>query len=88
MCCVIELPNHESSVSIIIFVEANASFMSVAQAFVSILVGVITGSECLCPTLGMFCAQLVFPPPQLYLRILDHLISGVLMAVLFRIVHG
>ena len=32
MCCVIELSINDSSVSVLIFVEANASFMSFVQA--------------------------------------------------------
>ena len=36
----------------------------------------------------MCCAQLVFPPPQFSLRIFDHLVSGVMMAVMVGIVYG
>ena len=59
-----------------------------SRIFVSVLVGIISGSECVCPTLGMFYAQLVFPPPQVYLRILEHLVTGVLMAVVVGRVYG
>ena len=54
----------------------------------SLLVGILSYSECLCPTIGISCAWLVVPPPSASLRILDHLVSGVLMDVVVRIVYG
>ena len=83
MTCALWLsfPINYSSVSVLTFVEANASLCQWYRLFVSILLGILSDSECLCPTLGMFGAQLVFPPPPVSLKRVDHLISGVLMAV-------
>ena len=44
------------------------------RLFASILVGIISGGECVYPILGMFCAQPVFYPQQVYLNIVDRLI--------------
>ena len=55
--------------------------------FVSFLEGITSDSECLCRTLGMFCARLVVPPPSVSLRRLDHIVSGVLMAVVVGILY-
>ena len=81
-------PINNSSVSVLIFVEDNASFVSVVQAIFSLLVGITSESECLCPTLDMFCDRLDVTPPPASLRIVDHLVSGVLMAVAVGIVYG
>ena len=59
-----------------------------SSLFVSILMVILSESECLCPTLGMSCAQLVVPPPLVSLSGSDRLILGVLMAVVVRIVYG
>ena len=58
-----------------------------SRMFVSILVGITSESECLCPTLVMFCARLVVTPLPFSLRRLDHLVSGVLVAVVLVIVY-
>ena len=55
--------------------------------FVSLLLGIPSESECLCPTLGMSCGWLVVPPPSVSLRRVDRLISGVMMAVVVGIVY-
>ena len=49
--------------------------------FVSLLVGILSDSECLCPTLDMFCAWLFVLPLSVSLRRVDNPVSGVLMAV-------
>ena len=59
-----------------------------SRLFVSVLIGMPSESECLCSTLGMFCARIVVLPPPVFLRIVDRLISGVLMALVVRIVYG
>ena len=52
-----------------------------SRLFVSILVRIPSESECLCPTLGMSCARLVFSTPPVSLNRVDRLVSVVLMAV-------
>ena len=59
-----------------------------SRRFVSILLGIPSESECLCPTIGVSCDQLVVLPPPVPLRIVDLLVSGVLMAVVVVIVYG
>ena len=61
--------------------------MSLHQDFFPLLVGIPSESECLCTTLGMSCDRLVVPTPSVSLRRLDRLVSGVLMAVVVRIVY-
>ena len=46
-------PINDFSVSVLIFVEANASFMSLVNAVFSLQVGIPSESECLCPNLGI-----------------------------------
>ena len=53
-----------------------------------LLVGILSDSEFLCPTLGLFCGRLVVPPQSVSLRKVDHLISGVLMVVVVGRVYG
>ena len=59
-----------------------------SRLFVSLQLGIHSDSECLCPNLGMYCAWMVVPPPPVSLRIVDRLISGVLMAAVVGIVYG
>ena len=54
----------------------------------SLLVVITSESEFLCPTLGISCAQIVFPTPPVSLRIVDCLVSVVLMDEVFGIVYG
>ena len=84
----LRLPINDSSVSVYIFVEANAYFMSVVQA-----VCFSSGRNTLREwffflTLGMFCARLVVPPPLFYLTIVDHLVSAIMMDVVVGRVYG
>ena len=79
---------NDSSVSVLIFVETNASFISFSGMFFSLQVEIPSESECLCPNLGMSCARLVVPTPSVSLRRLDRIISGVLMAVVVGILYG
>ena len=58
-----------------------------SRLFVSLQVRIPSESECLCTNLVMVCARLVVPPPQVSLRRVDHLVSGVLMAVVLVIVY-
>ena len=58
------------------------------RMFVYLLVGIISKSECLYPTLGMFFARLVVPPPPFYLGVVDRPFSGFLMAVVVERVYG
>ena len=44
------------------------------RLFASLLVVILYGGECVCPTLGMFFSHLFSPPPQVSLRRVDHLI--------------
>ena len=59
-----------------------------SRLFVSLLVGILSESECLCPTLGMFCAWIVVHNLPVSLRRVDHLVSGVMMAVVVGRVYG
>ena len=59
-----------------------------SRLFVSLQVGIPSESECLCPTLCIYCDRLVVPPLPGSLRRVDHLISGVLMAIVVGRVHG
>ena len=52
-----------------------------SRLFVSLLVGIPSESECLYTTLVIFFARLVVHIPPVSLRRVDHIISGVLMAV-------
>ena len=52
-----------------------------SRMFVSLLVVIPSESECLCPTIGIFFGRLVVPTPPFSLRLLDCIVSGVLMAV-------
>ena len=79
-------PINDFSVSVLTFVEDNASFMSVVHF--SLLVEIPSESECLCPTLGMSCARIVVPLLAFYLRRVDGLVSGVMMDVVVGIVYG
>ena len=81
-------PINDSSVSSLLFVEANASLMSLVKAVFYLQVGIPSYSECLCTNLGIYCAWLVVPPPPVSFRKVDHLVSVVLMAVVVRIVYG
>ena len=56
--------------------------------FVSLLVLIPSESRCLCTTLGMSCAWIVVPPLSVFLRRVDHLVSGVLMDVVVGRVYG
>ena len=62
--------------------------MSLVQAVFSLQVGIPSESEFLCPTLGMSCGRLVVSPPTVSFRMVDRLVSGVLVAVVVRIVYG
>ena len=84
----LRFPINDSSVYELILVEADASFMSVVQAVFLILLGTNSESECLCTTLGMSCARLVFLPLPVSLRRVYCLVSGVLMDVVVGIVYG
>ena len=84
----LSLPINYYSVSVLIFVEYKASFMSALQAVFSLLVGILSDTEYLCPTLGMFCAGIVVPPPPISLMIMDNLVLGVLIAEVVRRVYG
>ena len=59
-----------------------------SKLFVSLQVGITSDSECLCTTLGMFCDRLVVPTLSFSLSRVDHLVSGVLMAVMVGRVYG
>ena len=59
-----------------------------SRLFVSLLVGIISDSDCLCPTLGIFFDFIVVPPTPVYLRRVEHLVSGVLISVVVRRVYG
>ena len=59
-----------------------------SRLFVSILVGIPSESECLCPTLGMSSSGIVVPTLPVSLRTVDSLVSGVLMAVAVGRVYG
>ena len=50
-----------------------------SRLFVSLLVGILSESECLCTILGMSFARLVVPPLPVSLSRVDRLVSGVLM---------
>ena len=56
---------------------------NLSSLFISLLVGISSESECLCPNLGMS-----FAPLPVSLRIVDSLVSGVRMAVVVIIVYG
>ena len=58
------------------------------RMFLSLQLGIPSESECLCPNLCMSCAQLIVPPPPVSLRRVNRLVSGVLMAVVVKIVYG
>ena len=79
---------NDSSVSVLIFFKLRPLLCHWSRLFVFLQVGIHSESECLCPTLGMFCARLVVPPLPVSLRRVDRLVSGVLMAVVVRIVYG
>ena len=59
-----------------------------SSLFVSLLLEIFTESECLCPTQVIFCARIVVLPTPVPLRRVDHLVSGVLMAVVVGRVYG
>ena len=58
-----------------------------SRLFVSILVGILSGSECVCTALGMFYDHLGLPPLQNVLRRMDQLILGVIMSAVVGIVY-
>ena len=59
-----------------------------SKLFVSLQLVIPSDSECLCTTLGMSFTWLFPPPLSVSLRRVDCLVSGVLMAVVVRIVYG
>ena len=58
-----------------------------SRLFAYLLIRIFSGSECLCPTLGMFYDNPVFAPQQVSLSIVDRLVEGVLMATVVIIVY-
>ena len=59
-----------------------------SRLFVSLQIGIPSDSECLCPTLGIYCARIAVPSPPVSLTRVDRLVSGVMMAVVVGIVYG
>ena len=87
MCCMIFFPINASSVSVLIFVEANAYFMLVVQAVCFYFSGILSGSECVCTALCMFCVCPVVPNQQVSLGIVYCLAYRVLMSAAVRMVY-
>ena len=59
-----------------------------SRLFIYILLGLLLDNEFICPSLDIFFAILVVPPPPVSLRRVDHLVSGVLVAVVVGIAYG
>ena len=57
------------------------------RLFDSLLVGILSGSEGACTTLGTFCVRPVLLPPQVSLGKVDRLVKGFLMAAVAVIVY-
>ena len=89
MTCAARLsfPINDSSVSVLILLKLMPLLCQWSRFFVSLLVGILSYSECLCPILVILCSLLVVPPPPVSLRRVDRLVSGVLVAVSVRRVY-
>ena len=59
-------PINDYSVSALFFLKIMPLLCQCYRLFVSLLVGKISESECLCPTLGIFCVSYPPPPYQFY----------------------
>ena len=84
----LSFPIKYSSVSILILLKLMSLLYQWSRLIFSLLVGIPSESECLCLTLGMFCYWIVVPPPPVYLKRVDHLISVVPMDVVAVRVYG
>ena len=77
------------NVSVLIFVESIDLLCQWTRLFATLLEVILSGSECVFPTLGMFCVRPVplTSPHQEFLWIVDRLVSGVLIAKVAVIVY-
>ena len=66
MTCAARLsfPINDSSESVLIVLKVTPLLCQCYRLFVSLLVGIPSESECLCPILGIVCDQLVPHPPH------------------------